>query len=141
MVHSFRRTPLALAIHWRYRNYTLTTYTSTQHPADRSVSKNVDAAVILEHSGQEYIRHSSLQDFDFTKDFLGKRNIIGEGSDKLTQNTPMEFKDIQAVIYRDGDGKIITLGTDSTGGGLTQRQQVEQLIAEIDISDLADTPE
>ena len=51
----------------------------------------------------------------------------------------MNFADIQAVIYRDADGKVITLGGDSTGGGLTQAE-VEQLIAEAELTDLADTP-
>ena len=105
---------------------------------DRSVSKNVDAAVILEHSGQEYIRHSSLEDFDFTMDFLGKRNI-GAGSDKLTQKTPTKFNDIQAVIYRDGDGNVIDIGSGNTPVGLTE-EQVQQVIRESNITELMDTP-
>ena len=111
---------------------------------DNTESMNVDSAVILEHNGTGYIRHSDLQDFDFTDDFLGKYRI-GAGSDTLTQTKNMkftgkvEFADIQAVIYRDENGDAITLGTGSTGGGLTQAQ-VEQLLAELELTDLADTP-
>ena len=112
---------------------------------DNTESMNVDSAVILEHNGTGYIRHSDLQDFDFTDNFLGKYRI-GTGSDVLTQTKNMkftgkvEFADIQAVIYRDENGDAITLGTGSTGGGLTQAQ-VEQLLAELELTDLADTPD
>ena len=112
---------------------------------DNTQSDNLGSAVILEHNGTDYIRHSQLQNFDFTNDFLGKRSV-GVGSDVLTFRNAIkftgkvEFADIQAVIYRDEDGDAITLGTGSTGGGLTQAQ-VEQLLAELELTDLADTPD
>ena len=111
---------------------------------DNTQSDNLGSAVILEHNGTDYIRHSQLQDFDFTNDFLGKRSV-GEGSDVLTFNEPFKFTqqvmfaDIQAVLYRDADGDIIEIGSGNTAAGLTEAQ-VQQLIRESSITDLMDTP-
>ena len=115
------------------------------HPGDNTQAAYVTKAVVGEHSGQHYLTHSTLAGFDFTDDELGLASTSA-GATKLEFHKPMkftmpvEFADIQAVLYRDGDGNIHTLGTSTGTTGLTQAE-VEQLIAEIKLEDLADTPD
>ena len=75
--------------------------------ANRTEPRNITSAVILEHSGTDYIRHSSLQDFDFTDPLLGKY-IIGEGSETLTITDKLRLTDnLQISTLTDSMGNNI----------------------------------
>ena len=96
---------------------------------DNTQAEYLNTAVVLEHSGVEYISHSDLTQFDFNDPILGKRRV-GEGQDELSYDKNFRFEqnlDVDGNLKVSGeilnaDGNPINTGGGGGTGGLDQAQ-------------------